>query len=105
MTGYTVVVRESEWDDLERDKMLALTQYEAGICDCGLHESVADRDPEIELVTRRCPICAGLAQQMRVMHDKDHRAEERLKDQPGAVRPADGRKVRMREKPPIEPSV
>lgn len=33
-TGRTVVYRESLWDDSARDRAIALTMYEDGVCSC-----------------------------------------------------------------------
>lgn len=47
LTGYTVVTRESPWDDTSRERALKLTEYEEGLCTCGcgLPVKVA-HDPE-----------------------------------------------------------
>lgn len=89
----TVVTRDPEWDDLEREKMQALAQYESGVCECGLHESVAAEDPDLELVPRYCPTCAGIATAMRVVHANDDVAIKELGENPApdAPRPDDGR--------------
>lgn len=102
----TIVTREPEWDDHERAKMQALTEYEAKVCDCGFHESVADTDPDLELVFRTCPVCAGTAQQMRVIAAQDDKAVEKLGKTPApeAVRPDDGRHIGLRRKMPAQPT-
>lgn len=92
-----IVTPEQEWDDYEREKLIALELYEAGVCDCGFHESIA-RDhrlwfiPELET----CPLCAELAQWERGVEDKDAKVAEKFKDTPTVSRPADGRKVHVR---------
>ena len=102
----TVVTREIEWDDLEREKMAALVQYRSEICDCGLHRSVADEDPDLELTRRQCPVCAGIARGMREIHSQDERDVEALgkTPAPNAERPGDGRSFGLRSKvsPEIE---
>lgn len=35
MTGYTVITRETEWDDETRGRALGLAQYESHLCGCG----------------------------------------------------------------------
>lgn len=82
--------------------MEGLALYEAKVCECGLHESVADEDPDLELDYRVCPVCAGTARQMRIQHAED---DEQLgeKPAPSKVRPDDGRYVRLRHKPPPAP--
>lgn len=34
-TGFVVITRESEWDDVSRDKAFELVDYEEGLCPCG----------------------------------------------------------------------
>lgn len=87
------MTRKAEWDDVEREKMEGLVQYESEVCQCGLHRSVADEDPDLEMTQRRCPVCAGLAQSMRQIHADDEKAIEGLGKSPApdAMRPDDGR--------------
>ena len=101
----TVVTREPEWDDVERAKMLALATYEATLCACGLPESVADEDPDLEMVERVCPVCAGLAKNYRIIHAEDAKAIEGLGKSPApdATRPEDGRRFTFRPKPSEAP--
>jgi hypothetical protein len=101
----TVVTREAEWDDLERDKMLALAQFEAEVCACGMHYTIADADPSLELTLRVCPVCAGMAQQMRVLQARDEATAKARGDKapPGVRRPEDGRHIGLRPKPPGQP--
>lgn len=96
----TVVQREVEWDDVEREKMEGLVQYESEICSCGLHKSVADEDPDLEMTERRCPVCAGLAQTMRQIGAQDEKATEALGKSPAPElrRPEDGRFFGLRPK-------
>lgn len=104
MTGYTLVTRESEWGDGERDKMLALAEYEAGICECGMHQSIADTDPDLDMLARICPVCSGLAKNFRIIADSDEKAMKELHGNkvppPEAERPEDGRHYSLRIKPP-----
>jgi hypothetical protein len=100
LTGWTVVTRDPEWDDVEREKMQALEDYEADVCECGLHKSVADQDPDLEFVYRKCPTCAGIAQQMRAQEAIDEEKVKNLGEHPApeADRPTDGRHVALRLK-------
>ncbi|GHJ59130.1 hypothetical protein NOK12_16480 [Nocardioides sp. OK12] len=102
LTGYTVVVREAEWDDLERDKMLGLDEYEAGICACGFHQSLADdRENFFTFETRTCSVCKGQAQFSRQQHDADQRATPEDAS-PASPRPGDGRHTYTRRMSPSE---
>lgn len=93
----TTVTRESEWDDMERAKMLALADYEANLCDCGFPCEVADTDPDLTIKYRECPVCSGLAKAARVQAARDRAlvAEVYGKDgpQPGDELPDDGRRI------------
>ena len=75
--------------------MQALVDYEAHLCACGLPESVADEDPDLELQYRVCPVCAGLAKAGRLQHEQDAEALRLLGDKPppDADRPEDGRRI------------
>lgn len=77
--------------------MLALVEYEAGICECGFHESVADLDPDLELDPRICPVCKGIAQMSRVMDAQDDEVDKALGENPSpdAPRASDGRHLRL----------
>lgn len=96
------VTREPEWDDYERDKMLALGLYEAAICECGYHESVADQNPSLEFEFRVCPICKDLAKGLRKIDAADDAAKKALgpKPDPEAYLPDDGRHLRLIPKAP-----
>lgn len=99
----TIVTREAEWDDVEADKMQALAEYESGLCGCGLHKFVADEDPDLEMVERVCPVCAGLARNMRIIHATDDRTVAQVlgdKPEPSAQRPDDGRYMSYRRTMP-----
>lgn len=90
----TVVTREPEWDHAEVAKLQAFAEYEAGLCACGLHQSIADTDPDLDMPERKCPVCAGLARNWRAIHHADEEATralgERAKD-PLTPLPGDGR--------------
>ena len=89
---------EPEWDDESRAEMLALAEYEAGICDCGFHKSLThDKANHFKFETDRCPVCAGWARYGRLQSRDDAEEEEKLgKDAPPTMpRPGDGRRVFM----------
>ena len=89
----TIVTREPEWDDQQRTNMLALAEYEADLCACGLPKHVADADPSLEVKYRVCPVCAGLAKTARIQQSIDETATRALGEKPApeADRPTDGR--------------
>lgn len=96
----TLVEREVEWDDVERAKMQGLAIYESKVCACGLHESIAQTDPDLELELPVCPVCAGLAQQKRVVAADDAKVLRTLGQEPSPEipRPGDGRTMRLKWK-------
>ncbi|RNL63651.1 hypothetical protein EFK50_07870 [Nocardioides marmoriginsengisoli] len=98
----TVVTREPEWDDTERAKMAGLVLYESQICSCGLHESIARTDPDMEIILPVCPVCADFKKQMRVLDAEDEKKVHALGEKPpaGAPRPSDGRSVILSYKGP-----
>lgn len=100
----TTVTRQPEWDDREREKMLALVEYESKVCECGMHETIADTDPDLEMVERICPVCAGLAQSARLYADRDEKTMKPHGDHPAASipRPNDGRHLSVRLVPRTE---
>ena len=89
----TIVTRDVEWDDQQRANMLALAEYEADLCACGLPKHVADTDPHLELKYRVCPVCAGLAKAARMQQKLDEEEVRTLGKEPApeADRPTDGR--------------
>lgn len=103
-TGYTIVTREPEFDDGDLERLLALRAYQAGVCACGIHESLAsDTSNYFTFPQKVCPVCKGLAQYQRILQDEDKRAEEQLKDQPPVTpRPSDGRRLYVRQMSPLE---
>jgi hypothetical protein len=90
-----VVSREAEWDDVERANMLALADYEADLCHCGLPSSLADTDPDLQVKYRECPVCAGLAKVTRIQAAEDAALTKQVYGvkgpQPGDELPQDGR--------------
>lgn len=104
-----VVTREPEWDDDERNRLLALGEYEAGVGPCGYHHSLTVDPanffaPHVE----ECPVCAAGARYMRVLAERDESARadlrSRFRGKPpaDAPDPADGRRVFMRRLSPGE---
>lgn len=95
VTGYTVVERESRINDADRADLLALMQYQAAVCDCGFHPSIAtDTNNVFQPGSRVCPVCAGAAVWQRVLSDGDEKATS--KDAPPTQpRPSDGRRAYM----------
>lgn len=84
--------------------MLALTEYENQLCECGLHESVADEDPDLEFVFRKCPVCASRDKQLRVLKARDDAEVREVYGEkappPEAELPDDGRHIGLRRKLP-----
>jgi hypothetical protein len=96
LTGVTVVTREAEWDDFERERLIGLAVYERGVCACGFHESVAsDRENHFTFEDSTCPVCRGAARYARMQAATD----ERQRDDnaaPATPRPGDGRRTFIR---------
>jgi hypothetical protein len=97
-TGYTVVERESRIDDADRADLLALALYEAEVCACGYHASIAnDASNDFQPGSRVCPVCAGASVWTRIQQEGDEAAQKSMKDAPAASpRPWDGRHSYMR---------
>lgn len=89
------MTREPEWDDVERANLLALADYEADLCQCGLPTALADTDPELRVKYRECPVCAGLAKVTRIQADADAKLVKQVYGPKGAAPedelPQDGR--------------
>lgn len=81
--------------------MLALKEYEAGVCECGIHESLtSDTSNHFTFGDRVCPVCRGLKQYGRIKaaEDEGHR-KARYGDKtppPESPDPADGRHTHVR---------
>jgi hypothetical protein len=105
LTGYTVVTREPEWSDDDRNRLLALARFEGETCHgCGYHESLTDPDgPNVFMpATRVCPVCAGADQYRRVESDADEKAREAIKGRPSRTPlPSDGRTTYMELLDPV----
>lgn len=87
---------ESEWDDAERSKMLALDIYEAGIGPCG-HHHAETVDPEnffFDIKPLKCPVCRAKAIDDRVRDEQIREWEKQQFGEKGAPasepRPDDG---------------
>lgn len=95
LTGYTIVHREPEWNDAERAKMLDLAKYEVGVHEtCGLHDSVAQTDPDMAVDAGKCPVCAGIEWNIRAHRAADDSEGADLA--PAAPHPGDGRRFSLR---------
>lgn len=83
--------------------MEALDLFEAGICGCGFHKTIA-HDPKnwFQLEDQFCPLCADIALQDRIRTDAERGVVERLADTPSAARPSDGRTSIVRQMTPVE---
>lgn len=98
------VTREVEWDDYEREKMLARGEYLAGVHaeGCGFHESVAtDKANLFQPEVRICSLCAQVDILHRVQAAEDEKAAG-PDDKPDQPRPSDGRHIGIRMLPPTE---
>ena len=94
------VTREPEWDDVSREEMLGLAEFEAGICDCGFHKSLTrDKRNVFSFEVDTCPVCAGRARYDRLQRKDDAEVQSRMENAPPtAPRPGDGRHVHMQVK-------
>lgn len=93
-----VVTRESEWDDVSREEMLGLAEYEAGICECGFHQSLTrDKGNVFSFEVDHCPVCAGKERYGRLQSQDDQDEVAKLGENPSPKlpRPWDGRQVVM----------
>lgn len=80
--------------------MLALEQYEAGVCACGFHESLAgDSANHFTFEDKTCPVCRGSARYARIQHAADELATKARGENapPATPHPADGRKTFVRK--------
>lgn len=87
---------EPEWDDDQRNRMLALMEYEAGVHSCGFHRSLAfDMSNGFTFEFETCPVCAGRDRFERVVSERDKREREAAGDSNGVLS-MDGRTIRTR---------
>jgi hypothetical protein len=78
---------------------------EAGICDCGFHESLtSDLENHFTFDVKVCNVCKGWDQYRRVQAEDDERIVKALGEKPAGVtpRPMDGRKTVPRMKTAAE---
>jgi hypothetical protein len=77
--------------------MLALAHYEAGVCECGFHESLTkDKSNVFRPGHRVCAVCGGFAQYGRMLAEADEAAAKFNPNKPvREPRPSDGRHVYM----------
>lgn len=103
-----MTTREPEWDDYERAKFAAWQQFESEICECGLHESIAASDPDLESTVRICPICRDAAKNARVRAaEEEAELKKRFGDDDVPAshpRPSDGRYIGFRFRTPPTPT-
>lgn len=99
-----MVTREPEFSDAVLERLLAYMEYRAGVCDCGVHESLtADKSNFFTFERRTCPVCKGLAQYQRLLAVEDKAAEDKVRDaSPATPRPSDGRRLFIRQLDPME---
>lgn len=92
------MTREPEWDDEQRASLLALAEYEAGVCACGFHRSLT-MDPALGFTEQSevCPVCAGAAVADRLRSKADEDTAQILKNRPREPRPSDGRHTYIRQ--------
>lgn len=105
LTGVTVVTREAEWSDEDRDDLLGLALYEAGVCECGYHQSLtSDPTNRFSVTADTCNVCAAIAVHARVQHEADQQVERAGgvddKPDPRTRRPTDGQRISVRQAPP-----
>lgn len=99
----TVVTREPEWDDRQRDKMLALTRYRESICpDCGYPKVFHDPRYRFSIDVDVCPVKAALDKFGRIQGEADEQVRKQGGDKRPAATPdpADGRRTLVRLVPP-----
>lgn len=100
LTGYTVISRESEWDEDEVTKLIELRIYDAGVCSgCGYHKSLTgDLDNLFAIEVDHCNVCAALAKHGRIQGADDKKAVNAMGKEPAPARkrPSDGRHVSVR---------
>lgn len=95
-----VTTTEPEWDDDEREKMLGLALYRAGICSgCGYPRTLHDPKYHFAVEVERCPIKSAHDRFDRIQGAADEKVREAQKDNPSMPRPSDGRLVSVRMKP------
>ena len=70
--------------------MLQLVDYEAGICACGFHTSLADDEANLFRVEKRiCPVCSEHDRWDRKVTEEDEKYRKDLKSKHGGNLPAD----------------
>lgn len=95
-----VTTRETEFDDWQRDRLLALAVYEAGVCQCGWHTSLTT-DPDVDFALKfgqPCQVCAATAKYGRILGESDTKVRKQIGKNPAAPDPADGRRLSVQLK-------
>jgi hypothetical protein len=78
LTGYTVITRESEWDDETRARALALYEYENSLCACGCNRPATEsREPTPYVIHEaKCYAGRALEQHRRTQREKHENAPD-----------------------------
>lgn len=100
-----MVTREAEWDDYERNRMLALAIWEAGLSPCGHHSSLtSDKSNLFVIEEQTCSVCASLDRYRRIQEERDKRSLKQLGEKPAAhvPHPGDGRRTFVRQLSDLE---
>lgn len=100
-----VTTAEPEWSDEDRSDLIALSRYEAGLCECGWHESLTgDKANHFTFDVKVCPVCSGAQRFARIQGAADQAQRDRLGEDvpPSTPDPADGRHVFTRLMSPAE---
>ena len=91
-------IREAEWDDESRAEMLALEEFERGVCDqCGFHKSLCgDPANHFTFEFHVCTVAAARARWERKVSADDEKARPGKDQPPESAHPDDGRQLLVR---------
>lgn len=95
-----VTETEQEWSDADRIRLLALAEYERGVCACGFHSSLTnDLANTFTFESKVCLVCRGTDRYMRIQGHADKKASDALGENapPGTPLPGDGRRTFVRQ--------
>lgn len=76
MVGYTIVTRESEWDDDTRDRALGLAEYQNSLCGCGCGRPAAETIDGKTLYRVHNVVCEAGRAMERVRRDERKKHEK-----------------------------
>ena len=76
LTGYTVVTRESAWDDDSRGRALRLAEYERSICGCGCGQPLRVARDNTRLFRVDSFVCGAGRALAKVQRDEADQAEK-----------------------------